>query len=105
MSIIITVMSGVEDGKVFRLDKAPVTIGRHPDDNVCLPYDTKVSRHHAQIIQEGNFHYIEDIGAEGKGSTNGTFINDNNNRISGKTSLLSGDIVLLGGVWVKFQVR
>lgn len=101
--IVITVMSGADDGKVFELDKTPVMIGRHADDDVCLPYDTRVSRHHARITREGESYFIEDMGPEGKGSTNGTYINEK--RIKGKTPISSGDMILLDSVWVKFNDR
>ena len=102
---IITVMSGADDGKVFELDKTPLMLGRHPDDDVCLPYDTRCSRHHAQITKEGKSYFVEDVGPEGKGSTNGTYINDSDKKITGKTPLSSGDAVLLGGVWVQFETK
>ena len=103
MGIVITVLSGVEDGKIIELSKTPFMLGRHPDDDVCLPYDTKVSRHHATMIKEGNSYFIEDVGSEGQGSTNGTFVNEK--RVAAKTPISSGDAILLGGVWVKFEVK
>lgn len=103
MGIVITVMSGAEDGKTFELSKTPSMLGRHPDDDVCLPYDTRVSRHHARITKEGNSYLIEDIGPKGKGSTNGTYVNDN--KITGKAPISTGETVLLGSVWIKFEVR
>ena len=96
-------MSGADDGKVFQLNKIPIMLGRHPDDDVCLPYDTRISRHHARMTKEGNSYFIEDIGSEGKGSTNGTYIGDK--KITRKTPLPSGDTVLLGGVWVRFEAK
>ena len=103
MGIVITVMSGVEDGKIIELGKTPFTIGRHPDDDVCLPYYTKVSRHHARVTKEDALHFIEDVGPEGKGSTNGTFVNEK--RVTSKTPISSGDMILLGGVWVRFEAK
>ena len=99
--VIITVMSGAEDGKVFELDKFPVMLGRHPGDDVCLPYDTRVSRQHARITQEGNSYFIADVGPQGKGSTNGTYLNEK--KITTKTPVSSGDILLLGTIWLKFD--
>lgn len=106
--IVITVMSGADDGKVFELEKNPTTLGRHPEDDVCLPYDTRVSRHHARITSTphtggGNAYFIEDVGSEGKGSTNGTYLDDT--RISGRTPVSSGVALLLGNVWVRFEVK
>lgn len=101
--IVITIMSGAEDSKVFELNKAPIMVGRHPDDDVCLPYDARVSRHHARITREGNSYFIEDVGPEGKGSTNGTYVNDK--KIIAKMALSSGEMLLLGNVWVRFQSK
>jgi len=99
----ITVMSGAEDGKTFELSKTPFMLGRHPDDDVCLPYDSRVSRHHARITQEGDVYFVEDVGPEGKGSTNGTYVGEK--KIGVKTAISSGEMILLGSVWVKFEVR
>lgn len=101
--IVITVMSSADDGKVFELDKTPIMLGRHPDDDVCLPYDTRTSRHHARITREGDSYFIEDVGPEGKGSTNGTYLNDR--KIAAKTLISSGDIALLGNIWIRFEAR
>lgn len=103
MDIVTTVMSGAEDGKTFELSKTPFMLGRHPDDDVCLPYDTRVSRHHARINKEGKAYFIEDVGPEGKGSTNGTYVNDK--KTTGKTLISTGEMVLLGGVWIKFETK
>jgi len=101
MGMIITVMSGVDDGKVFKFDKTPIVLGRHHEDDVCLPYDTRVSRHHARITKEGRAYFIEEVGPNGRGSTNGTFVNEK--RITCRTSISTGDMILLGNVWVKFE--
>lgn len=97
----ITVMSGAEDGKVFELEKTPIILGRRADDDVCLPYDSRVSRHHARITKEGDVYFIKDVGPEEKGSTNGTYVGDK--KIAAKTSISSGEMILLGSVSVKFE--
>jgi phosphoserine phosphatase RsbU/P len=97
----IVVMSGADDGKAFIFEKTPFTIGRLPDDDVSIPYDNRTSRHHAKISREGNAYFIEDVGPDGKGSTNGTYINYK--KITGKTLLSSREMILVGAVWVKFD--
>jgi pSer/pThr/pTyr-binding forkhead associated (FHA) protein len=99
----ITVMSGAEDGKVFGLEKTPIMLGRHPDDDVCLPYDSRVSRHHARITKEHDSYFIEDVGPKGKGSTNGTYVGDK--KITTKTAISSGEMILLGSVWIRFEAK
>ena len=101
--IIITVMSGADDGKIFELDKVPFMIGRNADDDVYLPYDARVSRHHARITREEKSYLIEDVGSEGKGSSNKTYVNEK--MTEGKTPISSGDMVLLGNVWIKFMTN
>lgn len=100
-TIVIMVMSGAEDGRMFEFNRTPVVIGRHPDDDVYLPYNLGVSRHHARITFEQNTYFIEDVGPKGNGSTNGTFLHGK--RVTTKTSISSGDIFLLGTVWVRFK--
>jgi pSer/pThr/pTyr-binding forkhead associated (FHA) protein len=99
--VIIETMSGAEDGKIFTMAKPPFTLGRLPEDDISLPYDTRTSRRHARITREAQTYFIEDIGPEGKGSTNGTYINLK--KITGKTPLSRGDLILLGTVCVKFD--
>lgn len=101
----LTVMSGADDGRVFIIDKVTFTLGRHPSDDVCLPHDRRVSRHHARITREGDSYLIEDFGPRGKGSANGTYVNDSGNGITGKTTLASGDMILLGSVLLRFETR
>jgi hypothetical protein len=51
------------------LDKERVTIGRRPDNDVCLPYPA-VSGEHAQVVTILDDSFLEDLG-----STNGTLVN------------------------------
>ncbi len=101
--ILIKIMSGVEDGKLSDFSEFPITLGRHPEDNVFLPYDIRTSRHHAQISQVDNNFILKDIGSNGAGSTNGTYLNEK--RITGEAQLSSGDMFLLGNVWLKFELK
>ena len=106
--IFIIVMSGAQDGKVFLFHKTTIMLGRHPRDDVYLPYDTRVSRHHARITKKNGTYYIEDIGPEEKGSANGTYLIDmdngiNENKITDKTQFSSGTHFRLGTVWLKFE--
>lgn len=97
----ITVMSGAEDGRIFELQRFPVVLGRHPEDSVFLPHDPGVSRHHAQITCKGDSFFLEDLGVNGKGSTNGTYLNGH--IVNTKTLISSGEMLLLGTVWLRFD--
>ena len=103
--MVITILDGEQKGVVFKFDKTPVTIGRHEDDDVYLIFDNTVSRHHARITEEGDSCFIEDAGPDGTGSTNGTYLNDEDERISAKTAIKSGDVARLGSTPVKFEAR
>jgi aspartyl protease family protein len=72
-----------------------ITIGRDTDNDVVIN-DSKVSRHHLQIVCEGANFRIVDFG-----STNGTFVNDR--RISGETTLYHSDSVRIGNTVLPWQ--
>ena len=100
--VAIEVIGGKSDGKVFEFNKLPIMLGRHPDDDVFLPFDNKTSRHHARILFNETRFFIEDVGPEGKGSTNGTYLNDK--RVYDKTILFPGDVFLLGNTALRFRI-
>ncbi|MEK6803556.1 MAG: FHA domain-containing protein [Nitrospirota bacterium] len=52
------------------LSRTPFTIGRKPDNDLCLE-DLAVSAHHARIVQVQQVLFLEDLT-----STNGTFVNE-----------------------------
>jgi phosphoserine phosphatase RsbU/P len=52
------------------LSPLPFTVGRRVGNSLVIP-DPSVSRDHAQIVKEGNDHYLVDCG-----SKHGTFVND-----------------------------
>ncbi len=51
------------------LDRQRITIGRRPDNDVCLPYPA-VSGEHAVVVTILDDSFLEDLG-----STNGTLVN------------------------------
>jgi pSer/pThr/pTyr-binding forkhead associated (FHA) protein len=56
----IEVLSGPEDGKVFPVcDDAMVTIGRNPENAVCVPLELSISRRHARLTRNGDEYAIE----------------------------------------------
>jgi diguanylate cyclase (GGDEF)-like protein len=84
---VMTVLTGVNAGKVFTLDKAEMFIGRGNDTDIPLD-DTGVSRRHARVYEKDGHYYIEDLG-----STNGTFVRSTPIRAS---ILVSGDRIQVG---------
>ena len=72
-----------------------VTIGRDAGNDVVIN-DSKVSRHHTQIVSEnGNFRIVD------MNSTNGTFVNDR--KINGETMLYPGETVRVGDTILQWQ--
>ena len=81
------------NSQIFPLNKAVTTIGRKLDNHVVIQ-DPLVSRHHAEIRQEGKHYFIHDLE-----STCGTFVNQKN---VSKGQLFSGDIILFANVPIMF---
>jgi aspartyl protease family protein len=73
-----------------------ITVGRELDNDIVI-HDTKVSRRHLQIINEGTgiFRIID------FNSTNGTFVN--NQKIAGDATLSINDVVRIGNSTLPWQ--
>ncbi len=82
-------LSGPEDGKIVGFSKERVRIGRGEDADLVLAHDETVSRHHADVVREGEKLFVEDAG-----STHGTFVDGQ--RISGRAELRPGSIMRVG---------
>jgi pSer/pThr/pTyr-binding forkhead associated (FHA) protein len=83
--------NGADKGKEFLLHKDAVTIGRHPDNDVCLSQDRTVSRFHGSVSLDANgTYFFEDLN-----STNGTTIGDNWFK-NEKVEIKHGDRIVLG---------
>lgn len=88
---VLVVYAGTHLGRVFPLVTGVNTIGRSPGVDLPLP-DEEVSRTHAWITLRGapgNEVILED-----RGSTNGTFLNDQ--ILTGPTRLADGDRISVG---------
>jgi ABC transport system ATP-binding/permease protein len=82
------------EGQFFQdlcLNETIVTIGRAPDNLLCLSDDLTVSRHHAQIALGNGTYLLTDVG-----SSDGTYLNSQ--RIQNYTPYLlkDGDQILIG---------
>lgn len=77
------------------LETTIIALGRGLDNDVVLE-DVRVSRHHAQLRYKARKFWVTD-----KGSTNGTFVN--NNRVNIEAELKDGDIISLGGMELTFK--
>ena len=77
-------------------ERSPITIGRRPDNDVALPWDSEVSRRHAHLVSTGRGWAVVD-----DESRNGSFLNGE--RVSGERALSDGDVFRFGDTVVLFR--
>lgn len=114
-TVVIMVMSGVEDGLTYpfqaqndgtvRGDHWVLSIGRKDDNDLCLKKDTFVSRNHARLFWRNQQWWLED-----RNSTNGTFIENSENifedsRVNGIIPLTEGQLFRVGRTWLRIQAE
>ena len=73
--------------KTIETDKAEITIGRNPGNDIPID-NLGVSKQHAKIVKHDGGYVVEDLN-----STNGTFINDK--RVA-RAVLNNNDVVHIG---------
>ncbi|HEY3020030.1 MAG TPA: FHA domain-containing protein [Solirubrobacteraceae bacterium] len=76
---------------------SPITVGRRSGSDLSLPWDTEVSRLHAQLERVGEDWTVVDDGL----SRNGTFVNGE--RVLGRRRLCAGDALRFGDTTVFFR--
>ncbi|MDQ3256837.1 MAG: FHA domain-containing protein, partial [Acidobacteriota bacterium] len=67
-----------------------ISIGRRPDNVVCLAEDTNVSKYHAVIEGRGDGYWVSDLG-----SSNGTTVNGA--EVTTEHRIENGDVISIGG--------
>ena len=76
-----------------------ITIGRKREYcNIALDYEKSVSSKHCQINVRDERFYIRDLQ-----SANGTYVN--NNKVLTETEIVSGNIIKLGRLKLRFEIR
>ena len=83
----LAITDGADAAKVFRIDRARVTLGRSGADIILN--DVETSREHAALEVRGGAVYLEDLG-----STNGTFVGGS--RITGQVELQNHQEFVVG---------
>jgi len=78
-------------------DADRVALGRGPECDVCLAWDGKASRLHAQLERVGTDWVLTDDGL----SRNGTFVRGQ--RLNGRRRLEDGDVVKIGDTSIAFH--
>lgn len=84
------VLEGPAARQAFEVTQATTLIGRAPDCDI-LVFDAQVSRHHAQIVRQG-----DDFVVEGLQQANPVIINDR--ILTGRRRLSDRDLIVVGGV-------
>jgi class 3 adenylate cyclase len=78
-------------------DMSTVTVGRRPDNDIPLVWDTQVSRRHAAMERVGETWTLVDDGT----SRNGSYLNGD--RIQGRHPLHDGDVLRFGDTVLLFR--
>lgn len=89
--------NGPQAGRKYELKGDKWVLGRHPDCDIVIEVGA-VSRNHCQVVREGNSYRLEDLG-----SRNGTFLNDETEKIHGRRPLTLGDVVRVCEVSFTFR--
>ncbi len=71
-----------------------LTIGRGPDNDVMLPHDVRVSRHHCCIERRGGSFFVADLG-----SANGTHVDG---QFAVEAALSGGEVIRVGDTELTF---
>lgn len=96
MGIKVMLMSGPDDGKEVELQGVEFTIGRRERCDICIPFDTSVSRVHARLVVRGNVVLLTD-----EESRNGTYIG--RRRIKEAEVISVGEMFRIGNTWLRVQ--
>lgn len=79
--------NGPQAGRKYELKGDKWVLGRHPDCQIVIEVGA-VSRNHCQVIREGNDYKLEDLN-----SRNGTFLNEEVDKVVGRRTLKLGDVM------------
>ncbi len=93
---LLRIIDGVEKGRVFEIGTTRVTLGREPENAICLP-DVKASRVHSEIVCKEGRWLVKDLG-----SSNGTWSEDG--RIE-SLPLVDGATFRIGRTWLRFESK
>ncbi len=99
----VALMSGPQDGAVLTFERLldseepiVISIGRREGLDICLSYDSQVSREHAVLIYDGETFWLED-----RQSTNGTYVGDT--KITGRVEIQPGQLFRIGRTWLRVE--
>ena len=98
MNISLVVAAGVHQGKVIPVAAPQFIIGRDPTCQL-RPASQAISKQHCSILQRENRVFVKDYG-----STNGTFINDQQLTPNAEREVKAGDRIRLGPLDFSIQI-
>jgi transcriptional regulator with GAF, ATPase, and Fis domain len=93
---LLRIIDGSDKGRVYEIVGDRATLGREPENAVCLP-DVKASRVHAELARKEGRWILKDLG-----SSNGTW--SEAGRID-SLPLADGDTFRIGRTWLRFENR
>jgi hypothetical protein len=93
--LVVVKSSSLKAGADFRLDSAPLTIGRGGGNDVRIE-DEFASSRHAQVEPRRDGAWVQDIG-----STNGTYVNGL--KLTRPRKLAAGDVVRVGETELRYE--
>jgi pSer/pThr/pTyr-binding forkhead associated (FHA) protein len=117
--ISITFMSGPLDGKKLAFaqptlgEERTLSLGRREGSDIHMPFDSQVSRLHARLgcvsvpttqSDTTPTAYVITFWLEDGGSRNGTFIEKQEEPISGRISLRPGTLFRIGRTWLRLDI-
>lgn len=91
----LTVIAGLNQGKIFDIRKGRMSIGRTPDNDLQID-DPSISRRHAEIVADDEHAVIRDLE-----STNGTMVDGQ--LLTQGYELKPGNIITFGDINVSFE--
>lgn len=87
-----------ESGERYPLSQSVSKIGRDRANNISLPNDSYISRHHAWLLFIKGNYFVEDLG-----STNGTLLNGE--VLSERKQIFPGDRIKFGRTELIFEIN
>ena len=94
--LVLRAPGGPQQLRILEPGSGRLTIGRGIDNDIALPWDTRVSRLHAELERVGGEWVVLDDGL----STNGTWVGED--RLSGRRRLRDADLIRIGDTLIAF---
>src|SRR5437660_1022837 len=91
------IVSGPLIGRLFKVDRDLLIIGRNPDCDLVLE-PKSVSRRHAAVVRRGSDYLLKDLG-----STRGTFVNGQ--RLTQPVVIRDGCVIQVGELQLVFKMQ